>query len=183
MDTALRLPEPLATAWSKILSGVPLASVRQGLVDHGLLQGLSSEAAVQEVRLRFDFSNRIASYAEQLRKLEPLGLSIAPVVVGVHGDPRDAALLTRYPTVSGQTLRKMRDGPLPMPAEARDQLHQDLHKLWDAGLDHPWALRGYGYWLQGDRTGAVVLDGWEALRPLEPSERAEKEEALRGKLG
>lgn len=182
MTAPLRIPEPLATAWSKILSGSPLSSVREELARQGLLQGLAIEAAVEGTRLRFDFSSRITPYAELLRRLEPLQLSIAPEILSVKGDPRDAALLLQYRAVSGEPLRKMRDGALPAPAEAIERVRRDLHALWGAGLDHRYALRGLTCWLQGERSGTIVLDSWDALGPLDASERDEKIASLDARL-
>jgi hypothetical protein len=176
MEAVLRVPEPLATAWSRILSGADLASVRDDLAAKGLI-GLSPEAAVEAFRLRFDFANRIAPYAEKLRKIEPLALSIAPVIVGVQGNPRDAAILVRFPAVSGEELAPPPALPQLDP-EAAGAIRRDLHALWDAGLDHGAALRGPSTWRRGQRTGRWVLEGWEALVPLDPAARAAREERL-----
>ena len=109
---------------------------------------------------------------QALRRVEPLGLAIAPVVVQrVELAPAEGALVMHYLACATGKLQPV-EGPVSQ--KAREGFMNDMHALIDAGLTHSYAPRGRDHWLVASDTGSIVLTGWgSALRPLEIGETEE----------
>jgi hypothetical protein len=153
-----------------------LAAIRAGIAalpgvvmknDTGWIENMSVTASPRGLQHEYDC----------LTKIQGLGLSIAPVVVGWFSTNASQVLVRRYDACPGEKLHRVATSDtFRVSATAEARFVSDLGRLADAGFMHAVCARAATHWLYSERTRIVVLDAWAALRPLE--DRAEMMEAV-----
>ena len=123
-----------------------------------------------EVAIGVGMGRRFDHELEALGRIRELELSVAPHVAGMFTTDRSQVIVRRYWACKGERLLKANEEPVKLSAPASGKFREDLVRLADAGFMHAAAFRGMTYWLVGERTGTIVLDGWAALQPLRDRE-------------
>lgn len=167
-------PAPFRQIWDDLRTG--RLDERQASIwlRETLQQRRGSSWLVGNYLAHLDFRSRIDQLRDKLAAVAPLSLSIAPEYVAALDGPAETFLLLRYPAASGETLHSLRRSRTPIPRRCRDQALDDVRRLFDAGMNHPYLTRGRPHWYYGDRSGALVADAWEVLA-LGPPEHRELE--------
>ena len=167
-------PVALRAVWTPMLAGdLSIEDVRTALC--AVMGDRHTNRSIQVVNyvVRIDFSNRVEDFRECLERVGPLGLSIAPELVALYETSHYAALVSRYSAVPGESLRPVDQDDRLTPA-VKQRFRDDVARLFDAGLNHPFAARGWQCWLLSELTHTVVMGGWHALR-FEPPRNADRE--------
>jgi hypothetical protein len=158
------------------IGAVVAAAKRAGDEFMALVEGLSqltmqssrSEIVFnhEELQIQIGMRGRFARTIERLKQIEPLRLSVAPVVAAVFSADESDVLVLRYWAIPGEQ-RLAFDREHQPTDTARHRFRDDLTKLADAGWMHAYALRGTLYWRVTSKTGTMVLDDWQVLQPIE----------------
>lgn len=129
-------------------------------------------------RLVFDHDElqiRISSRANdpivnQLRQIEPLEISAAPVVAATFSATNAHVVVLRYWACPGEQRVEPKN-PAVVAEPVRRRFRDDIARLASAGFMHEYAIRGASYWRQAARTDTYVLEDWTNLVPIEDAEK------------
>jgi len=158
------------------IGAVVAAAKRAGDEFTALVEGLSqltmqsSRSEIlfnhEELQIQIGMRGRFARMIERLKQIEPLALSVAPVVAAVFSTDESDVLVLRYWAIPGEQRLPFDRDHQPTDA-ARHRFRDDLRKLADAGWMHAYALRGTLYWRVASKTETMVLEEWGVLTPIE----------------
>jgi hypothetical protein len=133
------------------------------LIQHGWRDTLPSRMELGPFAL--DSWGNADRHAEMLERVAPLGLSIAPVVLGKVVTRENLRFVVVRQPQDGQVYHELRRRPAT--EEALERALHDLERLWGAGWRCPWVDRP-GAWRVAEPSGALVYDQWGELVPVDP---------------
>jgi hypothetical protein len=133
-----------------------------------------------QYEIKLGFAEHMQSEIKALELVKPLDLTAAPEFVDLlplDATSGDAVLITRYKALDGEWLNMADKVRTRFHPEASQQFREDMQKLADAGLVHPY-VRGIFHWIVSSESETIFLEGWHAIRRGSESERAEMMETV-----
>jgi hypothetical protein len=103
---------------------------------------------------------------DNLRQIEALDISAAPVVAGTFSAASAYVTVLRYRACPGEKRVSAKD-PSTVNENVRRRFRDDIVRLAGAGFMHDYVVRGTSYWRQGTKSDTYVLDDWTNLVPVE----------------
>lgn len=126
-----------------------------------------------EYEIRVGSTASVQEELDALASIAGLALGAAPEVVrAIAVSGRTSVLITRYRACPGERLLRADETHGPFGEAARRRFRDDMQKLVDHGLVHPYA-RGLVHWLVSSETGHLMLEQWIVIRAGDADDGAE----------
>jgi hypothetical protein len=154
IKAALR-SQPDPSNWPSVILDVVKAMPEVRRID------LSHEFHYREFELRVSGSERLRRDAEKLTRFQDLSLTSLPEFVSLTElSPTQGLLLVRYRACAGEDLLPVRHREVVFTEGAKQAFRRDAQVLFERGLFHPYAARGFEHWWTSSESGTIVMDAW-----------------------